>query len=117
MVLLHTERRNPCTNLENLQDAACGAHVRSVTERYAPVIQFRGISGERARLACWFRRPRRNNLPVIPSRTQVAKARAPSPAREARALPGFPAAFVFGLLQPRDEQLALEHQLFRQISV
>jgi hypothetical protein len=40
-------------------------------------------SGERTRLACWFRRPRRNNLFRKSSRWR----RAPSPAREARALP------------------------------
>src|SRR4051794_37620089 len=48
-------------------------------------------SGERARLACWFRRHRRNDLAErrvqVQEKIKFATAMAPSPAREARALP------------------------------
>ena len=51
------------------------------------------FSGERTRLACWFRRHRRNGLLFVAQstngnrKTKFAMAKAPSPAREARALP------------------------------
>src|SRR5438874_5049967 len=47
----------------------------------------RFFSGERTRLACWFRRLAET---IFTTEKKFAMARAPSPAREARALPRTP---------------------------
>ena len=70
-----------------------------MTAAFSPSVD----SGSARALACWFWRPRRNPPPgdlheslELSSSSKFATAEAPSPAREARALPGFICSIVLG---------------------